>query len=249
MLNAVRSILFNLLFYSFTLVFASLFMLPLCLFKTDKPLRRGIYVYCKVNLALARIVLGIKHSFRGQEKLPKDGAFILAAAHQSYMDPMLTFLLRQDVTALAKKELFSTPVIGTLLKKMRVIRIDRQSGKAHKQMDSVIKQAVELGRPIIVYPQATRMRPYERTKLKPGAYFLQQNGDLPVYTVATTTGAFWTNGFWHKSGHAIFEVVRLLPASLDRDGFMAEMEKDVVFQSEALMAEVGIMPPAAQPAE
>ncbi len=244
-MDYIRSIAFNILFYGFTLVYATLFMLPLCLFKDDKMLRRGVYGYCVVNLWLARWVMGIRQTWIGGEKLPSSGAVILAAAHQSYMDPMMIFMLRQDVTALANKELFSIPVIGSLLKKMRIIRIDRQSGgnAAHKKMEDVISQAVDLGRPIIVYPQATRVKPYERKELKSGAYFLQASGELPVYTVATTTGGFWTNGFWHRSGEAIFEVCRLLPKDLSKKDFMALVNEDVVLHSEELFKQVGIKPP------
>lgn len=242
MVNIIRSILFNISFYGFTLIYGAFGMLPLCLFSSDRPLRGGIYIYCRVNLWLARWVLGVKQSFRGADLLPKEGAFILAAAHQSYMDPMMAYMLRQDVTALAKKELFSIPIIGSLLYKIKAIRIDRESGKARTQMQEVVQQALDRGRPIIIYPQATRVRPYDRKTLKSGAFFLQQSGDLPVYTVATTTGAFWTKGFWHKKGHAIFEVVRGLPRDLDKDAFMAAVEEDIVFKSEALFEEVGVMP-------
>ena len=242
-MNAIRSILFNLSFYLFTLIYATFCMLPLCLLKTDTMLRKGIHGYCIGSLFLARWVMGIKQSYRGVEQLPKSGAYIFAAAHQSYMDPIMTYMIRQDVTALAKKELFSIPVIGALLAKARIIKIDRQAGTAHRKMETVIDQAVNLGRPIIVYPQATRVKPYERKELKSGAYFLQQSGDLPVYTVATTTGAFWTKGLWHKSGHAIFEVVRGLPQNLSKDDFMALIEEDVVNRSEQLFGEVGVKNP------
>lgn len=238
-MNIFRSIFFNLSFYVFTLVYATVFMLPFVLFKTDKQLRKSIYIYCWGSLFLARWVMGIKQTFRGHEKLPAEGSYILAAAHQSYMDPMMAYIIRQDVTALAKKELFSTPVIGSLLKKCRIIRIDRESGKAHNMMEGVVDQANKLGRPIIIYPQATRVKPGRYVALKSGAYFLQKSGDLPVYTVATTTGAFWTKGFWHRSGHAIFDVIRLVPAGLSKADFMDILEKDIVEKSDTLFKEVG----------
>lgn len=117
LINGIRSILFNLTYYPFTLIYCSIGLMPLCLFKSDKPLRKGIHIYCVGSLWLARWVMGIRHEYRGTEKLPKEGAFIFAAAHQSNMDPIMTFPLRNDLTALAKKQLFLIPFIGRRLRK------------------------------------------------------------------------------------------------------------------------------------
>jgi 1-acyl-sn-glycerol-3-phosphate acyltransferase len=207
--------------------------------KTEKPTRKAIHIYCQTSLFLARYVMGIKYEYRGAEKLPKEGALVLAAAHQSYMDPILTYILRQDVTALAKKELFQIPMLGPLLKRIGVIRIDRKSGKAHMGMTDVAHRVKAEGRPIIVYPQATRVPIGERKKLKPGAFFIQKESDLEVYPVATNTGVFWTKGFWHRSGHVIFQVQDPIAPGLEKNTFMDAMEELVVKNSDKLITEVG----------
>ncbi|MCO1333618.1 1-acyl-sn-glycerol-3-phosphate acyltransferase [Microbulbifer sp. OS29] len=89
--------------------------------------------YCVGTRTIARWVMGIKCEFRGIENLPKEGALILAAAHQSYLD----LLLRSDVTALAKRELFTLPIIGPILRKIRVIRVDRKDTNVHLDMQCV----------------------------------------------------------------------------------------------------------------
>ncbi|WP_417450130.1 lysophospholipid acyltransferase family protein [Kordiimonas sp.] len=237
--NGIRSILFNIVFYPFTILYCGGVLMPLCLAKTDGPVRRGILVYCNSSLWIARICLGLKHEYRGLEKLPKRGSFILAAAHQSNMDPILTFPLRNDVTALAKKQLFQVPFIGTALKKAGIVRIDRESHTAHKGMEQVAEHIQETGRPLIVYPQATRVRPGDQRRLKSGAYYLQAETNLPVYTVSTNTGLFWTKGFWHRSGTAIYEIDGPLEQGLDKAAFMAVLEKAIVRRSDELTLEAG----------
>jgi 1-acyl-sn-glycerol-3-phosphate acyltransferase len=207
--------------------------------KTEQPVRMAIYGYCKTSLFLARYLMGIRYEFRGAAKLPSKGALVLAAAHQSYMDPMLTYLLRQDVTALAKKELFQVPMIGPLLKRIGIIRIDRKSGKAHKGMSDVAKRVRDEGRPIIVYPQATRVPIGQVRKLKPGAYFIHKEGDLDVYPVATNTGVFWTKGFWHRSGLVVFQVQDPIEPNLEKENFMTALEQAVVKNSDKLVIESG----------
>ncbi len=236
--NIVRSILFNLLFYSFTVVYC-LLILPLCLLPGEGPVRKGIHGFCLGSVWLARHIMGITFEYRFPERMPKEGALVIAAAHQSYMDPMLAFFLRHDVTALAKKELFQLPLIGQLLRKMNVIRVYRGTGKAHRGMQDVAKKINEKGQPLIVYPQATRVAIGHHRELKAGAYFIQEQGEIPVYPIATSTGACWTRGFWHRSGTVIFEVCEPIEAGLSKAEFMTRLEHDVVERSHELIIETG----------
>lgn len=235
----IRSLFFNLVFYPFTLFFCGLIVAPMCFLKTDGPVRRGIRWYCLGSLAVLRLTMGTRYKHRNAEKLPKDGALIIAAAHQSNMDPILTYLLRGDVTALAKKELFSVPFIGSILKKAQIIKIDRQSKTAHRGMQDVAEHVYEYQRPLIVYPQATRVPIGSSKRLKSGAYYLYKDADLTVYPVATNTGLFWTKGFWHRTGTAIFQVGDPFPKGLSKDEFMALMHREVVVKSNDLVREAG----------
>jgi len=237
--DRIRSLFFNLVFYPFTLIFCGLVVAPMCFARTDGPVRRGIRWYCVGSLWVARICSGIRYEHRFKEKLPKDGAIIIAAAHQSNMDPMLTYLLRSDVTALAKKELFSVPFIGPILKKARIVKIDRKAKTAHRGMRDVADHVHESGRPLIVYPQATRVPIGDSKPLKSGAYYLYKDADLTVYPIATNTGLFWTKGFWHRAGTAVFQVGDPFPEGLSKEDFMARLHEEVVVKSNELIREAG----------
>ncbi|GHF12306.1 hypothetical protein GCM10017044_02800 [Kordiimonas sediminis] len=183
--------------------------------------------------------MGIRYEFRNADQLPKTGGIILAAAHQSYMDPFLAYQLRQDVTALAKKELFQIPMIGPLLKKIGVVRVDRQAGRSSKGMEDVAKRVKEEGKVLIVYPQATRVPIGESRKLKPGAFFLQKFGDMDVYPVATSTGVFWTKGFWHRPGTAVYAIGEPITNRPEKEAFMKHLQREVVDKSDDLVREAG----------
>ncbi len=239
LINAIRSILFNIIFVLFGIFYLGLVAMPMLLFKTEKQMRWAIGVFCRGCLFIARWVMGIKIEYRGLENLPTEGGFILAAAHQSNMDPIMTYPVRGDVTALAKKELFATPFVGQALKKINIVRIDRQSHNAHKDMKRVGTVVQEQERPLIVYPQATRVPVGQTKRLKSGAYHLYQDTGLPVVTVATNTGLFWSKGFWHRSGTAVFEVHAPFPVDMEKDDFMQRLQNEVVDRSHELMAEAG----------
>ncbi len=237
--DRIRSLFFNIFFYPFTLLFCGIVVAPLCFAKTDGPVRWGIYWYCRGSLWIARVCSGIRYEHRYAERLPKDGALIIAAAHQSNMDPMLTYLLRGDVTALAKKELFKLPFIGPILTKAKIIKVDRQSKTAHRSMQAVAEHVEESGRPLIVYPQATRVAIGKSKPLKSGAYYLYKDAGLKVYPVATNTGLFWTRGFWHRAGTAIFQIGEPFPSDMSKEEFMARLHQEVVVESNALVREAG----------
>lgn len=238
-IDAIRSVLFNVTFVVWSLLFLGIVVAPLIFLKSEKPVRAGVNFYCHSAIWLARWVMGIKTEVRGLEHCPKKGSFILAAAHQSNMDPMLAYCIRPDVSALAKKELFSMPFVGPILTKMQIVRIDRQAKNAHKGMDDVARHIIELERPLIVYPQATRVLIGQSKKLKAGAYFLHQDTNLPVVPVATNTGLFWAKGFWHRSGTAVFEIGEPFPEGLSKAEFMARLQDHVVTRSNALITDAG----------
>lgn len=238
-INAIRSLLFNVAFYSFGILFLGLVTLPLCYIGNEHSVRRMVDVFCRGARWLARWVMGIKTEYRGLENLPHDTGFILAAAHQSNMDPILTFPIHGGVTALAKKELFSMPIVGKILSNMGIIRIDRQSKNAHSAMEGVGEQVAAKKSLLIIYPQGTRVPVGQTKRMKSGAYHLHAESGLPVIPVATNTGAFWTKGFLHRSGQAVYEIHPQMEPGLSKEAFMEKLEEIVVDRSHTLIAEAG----------
>jgi len=244
LINAVRSILFNIVFYIEMIIFV-LIVGPLCLLPSDKAVRAGIKVLSLVVLFTARWIMGIRLEVRGREKLPPIGEpCILLSKHMSNMDPFMTFLLRLDLTALAKKELFKIPLIGTILSKIKVVRIDRGAGNAHRGMDKAADMVVTQKQALLIYPEATRVKPGQQRRLKAGAFFMQEGRHLPVFPIAMNTGCHWSRGFWHTPGHVVVEVGDKIPEGLDRQEFLDAAQERVVRRSDELMREQGaILPP------
>lgn len=242
-INAIRSIFFNILFYSWT-AFIVISLSFTRFAKTYGPVRFGLHAWARVSVFLARWIMGIKVEVRGLEAFPKTGALILAAKHQSNIDPALAFLTRRDVTALAKKELFTMPFMGSVMRSMGVICVDRGKGTAHKSMDAVKDKVVEEARPLIIYPEGTRVPVGQRRKLKSGAYHIHADHHIPVYTVASNAGYFWSKGFWHKPGTIVYEIHTAVPDGLSKSDFMAYLHEKIVVRSDVLMREAGAdLPP------
>ena len=231
----MRSLLFDICFYGFTTLWAAglLFTIPL---PGREPLRRGIVLYARIIFWLARVIAGMRIEIRGREHLPRGEAALIVAKHMSYLDPIVGFYLMPNMTALAKKELFSVPFIGTILRKLGIVRVDRQAGTAHQVMPDVVREIKTQRRPLIVYPEGTRARPGERLKLKSGAFYLQLDGRLPAIPMATNSGLHWPKGsMTRRPGTVIYEIGPPLPHLSDKAAFMAEVERRVIDRSEELM--------------
>jgi len=238
-IDGIRSVFFNIAFFSFSILFLGLVVLPFCYIGNEKIVRRLVDIYCRSARAIARWVMGIRYEYRGLHNIPADQGFVLAAAHQSNLDPIMTFPLKVGVTALAKKELFATPIVGQILVKMGIIRIDRQSKNAHKIMEGVGQQVKENKNLLIIYPQGTRVPVGQTKHLKSGAFHVHDDTGLAVIPVATNTGLFWTKGFFHRSGKAIYEIHPPMETGLEKSVFMDKLGKIVIDRSHELMAEAG----------
>ncbi len=233
----LRTVAFNATFFPLTLLWAAglvIFTLP---FPAERALVPGILMWLAfVERVLLGWIAGIRVEVRGLEHVPHDRAVILLAKHMSNLDPIITFARLPRMTALAKKELFRIPFIGTILRKLAIVRVDRQSGRAHEQMPQVLAAVKAAARPLVVYPEGTRVRPGERRKLKSGAFYLQLDGEIPVIPVATNSGLHWPKGrALMRPGLVIYEFGAPLPHVADKESFMALAEEHVIRRSEELM--------------
>lgn len=127
----------------------------------------------------------------GREKLPRNGAFVLAPNHYSEFDPLIVAVavwrLGRAPRFMAKDSLFRIPVLGWLLRKTGMIPVARtSSASAAKQTMKQSNDLVEHGRGVIVYPEGTLTRDPELWPMrgKSGAVRLALAGDIPLIPMA-----------------------------------------------------------------
>lgn len=132
-----------------------------------------------------------KIEIRGKEKLPSEGAFVLAPNHYSEMDPLIVaaavWRLGRAPRFMAKESLFRIPVLGWLLRKTGMVPVARAtSAVAAKQTIQQSRALVENGRGVIVYPEGTLTRDPQLWPMrgKSGAVRLALSGDMPLIPMA-----------------------------------------------------------------
>ena len=163
---------------------------------------------------LATRVLGI--SIRVEGQLP-DGQYLIAVKHQSMLETMEMVRLTNLPVIVLKKELADIPLFGWMTRRYGVIAVERTAGaKALRALVDEGRAAIATGRPVIIYPEGTRVRVGQTPPLKSGFAALYRALGLPVVPVAVDSGRLWGRGLVHRAGTVTLKVGETIPAGLDR---------------------------------
>jgi 1-acyl-sn-glycerol-3-phosphate acyltransferase len=94
---------------------------------------------------------------RGLEQIPATGSLILAANHQSNLDPpLIGAFFPREMGFVAKKQLFDHPIMSRLMHHFNSIPLDR-SGVDLKAIRTIRKRLSQ-GQALVVFPEGTRSR-------------------------------------------------------------------------------------------
>ena len=210
---AVRSALFAIVFYSWTVV-AVLASFPVSLLGTG-PLRAWAHGWVRFHRWCAAHLLGIRSRVEG---VPPAGAVLVAVKHQSMYETLEIILMLREPAVVLKRELADIPLWGWVVRRYGVIPVDRSAGAtALRRMMRAAEEAIAEGRPIVIFPEGTRVPPGERPPLQPGFAGLYRALKLPVVPVAVDSGRLWPRRrFAKRPGTVTFRFGDPLPAGLPR---------------------------------
>jgi len=235
-MSALRSFVFNLLFFAWTAAIL-LLMSPALLFGV-----RAVHwvgrLWVRVTFALLAATVGLRYRMLGLENLP-DGPAIVAPKHQSAWDTMVFALPLKLPAYVLKRELLRVPLFGAYLWRAGMIPVDRAGGGAAlRRMAAAAGQAAAQGRDVLIYPQGTRVAPGRRAPYHPGIAALYAQLGLPVVPVALNSGLFWgRRAFTKRAGTITVEFLKPIPPGLPRRAFMAELESRLEAASDRLAAD------------
>jgi 1-acyl-sn-glycerol-3-phosphate acyltransferase len=234
----MRSFMFNVLFRTYTIGFAVL-MLPLALVPGRAHLAWGLRQWARGVLALMRAIVGIRVEVRGRRHVPGGRPVVFAGKHQSECDGIILMSLVPDLAVVAMQELGQMPVIGHLLRRLEMIMVDTDGGgRQQKTLSRGARKVHAQGRSIAIYPEATLMRVGMKERYRTGVYHVARDLGVPVVPVATNIGLCWDRREPQKSpGAAVVEFLPPLAAGPDKAAFMAELERVIEAQTDALVAE------------
>jgi 1-acyl-sn-glycerol-3-phosphate acyltransferase len=230
----LRSILFVIWFYG-TMAFWGLLYMPAVLMGHEKYIWHSMRGWGKATLWGLKWIVGATVKFEGLEHVPK-GPALIASKHQATLDTVLPVLFVSEPVFVVKKELIKMPIFGFYMK-VGMIPVDREAGaKALKDMLRASRNAIAKGRQIVIYPEGTRQELDAAPDYKPGIVAMYRDLNLPVTPMALNTGLVWNpSGIIRRPGTVTVRFLPAIPAGLPREQFMAELEKTIESESQALL--------------
>lgn len=132
------------------------------------------------------VARGLKWTVEGAHRIPAHGPAILASNHSGYLDSLgmayLTSLQRRKCRFLAKRELFDKRFLGTALRWIHQIPVDRNTGDAAQALEAAV-EAVRLGEVLAVFPEGTISMDLDPMAGKTGTARLAAATGVPVTPV------------------------------------------------------------------
>jgi len=212
-MNALRSALFALVFYAWTVI-AVLLSFPISLLGT-KAIRGWAHTWARVHRWCARLILGIRTRVEG---MPPKGSVLVAVKHQSMYETLEIVLLLDEPALVLKRELADIPLWGRVVRRYGAIPVDRSGGAAAlRRMMRAAEAAIAEGRPIVIFPEGTRVPVGAMPPLQPGFAGLYRALGLPVVPVALDSGRLWPrNAFVKRPGIVTMRFGEIVPPGLKR---------------------------------
>ena len=224
----LRNLLFSIVFFS-GIIFISILFLPTLILPQNIVLIGGKLMGYWASFCL-RLILSVKIKILGKENIIINKKFFIAASHQSMFETFYLQTIFNSPLFILKKELILIPIFGWYLKKIGSITIKRN--KVTKEnlgfFDDIKKAIHNTERPLIIFPQGTRVKPDERPPFKKGVARVYEELKISCQPIAINSGYVWP-----KKGPKIPNkeiIVSILPSidyQMEKSDFVNNLEKKI----------------------
>jgi len=224
----LRSLVFNFFIYT-GIILVFLIALPSLFLPTKITLLFGKFLGHYV-IFVVRIFLNTKVEFKGIENIPKTEKYFVASAHQSMFETFALQSVLDYPVFILKKELLKIPLFGLYLKKIKSIEIVR--GTTTKDnlnfFDKVANIIKNEKRPLLIFPQGTRVKFDDRVPFKKGVGRIYEALNISCVPVALNSGKVWPKqGIVKYPGKITVSFLEPIKPGLNRDEFIKNLEKKI----------------------
>jgi len=217
-MRLLRNLAFYFAFYlgSLLITSASLAVLPFSVEAFRRQVRNWSQWqrWCLTHLLGCEIVL---------EGAPLAEPVLYAMKHESFFEAIDTPALFDCPSVFAKQELFSIPLWGRAAAAFGLVPVERNAGA--RALMTMIRSAKALaadGRPLVIFPEGTRVPHGEKRELQSGFAGLYKMLGLPVVPVAVDSGPVY-HRLYKRPGRITYRFAEPIPPGLPR----AEVETRV----------------------
>ena len=231
----IRNLIFSISFFT-GIIIISLFFLP-ALFLPRRIVLYGGKLMGYWSGFCVKFFLSNQIEIKGKENLIKNKKFFIAASHQSMFETFYLQTIFKSPVFILKKELLWIPIFGWYLKKIGSISIKRNQVTKDNLgfFDHISKIANQSDRPLIIFPQGTRVLPNERPPFKKGAFRIYEKLNIVCQPIAINSGYVWPKkGFKKGNKDIVISILKPIPAGLDRENFIQILEKAIYSELDTL---------------
>lgn len=140
-----------------------------------------------------KVILSTKIEIIGKENILKNEKFFIASSHQSMFETFYLQTIFNSPVFILKKELLSIPIFGWYLKKIGSISIQRS--KVTKEnlnfFSDIHKISKNSNRPVVIFPQGTRVNPNEFPPFKKGVGRIYEELKISCQPIVINSGSVW----------------------------------------------------------
>ena len=224
----IRSSLFSIFFFSGIILILIVFIPTL--FLPQKLVLFGGKLMGYWSQICLKIFLSSKIIIKGGGNLIKDKKFFIASSHQSMFETFFLQTIFNSPVFILKKELLFIPIFGWYLKKIGSISIKRN--KIAKEnldfFDDINKIIFNTNRPVIIFPQATRVLPHEKPPFKKGSARIYDELKIYCLPIAINSGNVWPkNGFKKSNKNIIISILDPIKPGLSKKEFIQVLENKI----------------------
>ena len=183
------------------------------------------------------IFLSTKIFIKGRENIITGEKFFIASSHQSMFETFYLQTIFNSPIFILKNELLKIPVFGWYLKKIGSIPVNRNKvTKDNLGLIEKIKISVQNSdRPIIIFPQATRILPHEKVPFKKGVGRIYNEIKIKCQPVAINSGAVWPKKGYLKPNKTItISILKAIDIGIEPDKFTNKIEELIYSELEII---------------
>ena len=224
----LRNIFFFVIFFS-GIILISLIFLPSLLLPQNFVLIGGRLMGHWASFCL-KTILSIRIKILGKENIITDKKFFSAASHQSMFETFYLQTIFNSPVFILKKELMLIPIFGWYLKKIGSISIKRNKvTKDNLNFFYDIKNIInKTQRPLIIFPQGTRVKPDERPPFKKGVARIYEELQISCQPVAINSGHVWPKkGLKSTNKQITISILPNIDFGMEKNEFVKKLEEKI----------------------
>ena len=231
----IRNFLFSIFFFSGIILICIIF-LP-SLFLSQNIVLFGGKIMGYWSATCLKIFLSTKIIIKGKENIIKNEKFFIACSHQSMFETFFLQTIFNSPVFILKKELLKIPIFGWYLKKIGSIYIDRNKITKENlgffdQISYLIKSS---NRPLIIFPQGTRLTSEDRTPFRKGASRIYDELKIKCQPVAINSGNVWPKkGKLKPNKNLTISILKPIEPGLNKDIFLQNLQDNIYFELDSL---------------